>query len=304
MKVYDPDPAINERIRRAVRYGQTRWAEVWNSVTMVAVGGVLLYPEPTFVGPQWRVIAAMVTETTAGSIALAAGAARLIINGRRGRETSFVRMLGCVGGFFFWLACSIGFVLAVPPLNLGLVLFTILAISELHSSGRAASDMAAEDTFSSDGGGHPARAGAGRRPRRATPRRGGRPVADPLASLDSWPAIAIGITAAVAGALVPLKGFVKTLLDYCIEARKAEALKPETARDIATCSGGAVFDSLAIADLTAAVKGLTAAIVADTASDQAHHASQITEVMGRLVPVLERLDEREPPPTRPGRAHR
>lgn len=150
MKVYDPDPAINERIRRAVRYGQTRWAEVWNSLTMVAVGGVLLYPEPTFVGPQWRVIASLVTETTAGSIALLAGTARLIalvINGRRGRETSFVRTLGCVGGFFFWLACSIGFALAVPPLNLGVVLFTIYAISELHSSGRAASDMAAEDTF-------------------------------------------------------------------------------------------------------------------------------------------------------------
>ncbi|GJD66979.1 hypothetical protein [Methylobacterium frigidaeris] len=147
---YDPDPIINERIRRAVRYGQTRWAEVWNSVTMVAVGVVLLYPEPTFVGPQWRVIASLVTEATAGSIALVVGAARLIaliINGRRGRETSFVRTLGCVGGFFFWLACSIGFVLAIPPLNLGVVLFTIYAISELHSSGRAASDMAAEDTF-------------------------------------------------------------------------------------------------------------------------------------------------------------
>jgi hypothetical protein len=28
MLVYDPDPANNERIRRAVRYGQTRWAEI------------------------------------------------------------------------------------------------------------------------------------------------------------------------------------------------------------------------------------------------------------------------------------
>lgn len=129
-------------------------------------------------------------------------------------------------------------------------------------------------------------------------------MADPLASLDSWPAIAIGITAAVAGALVPLNGFIKTLLDYRLEAKKAEALKPETARDIAACSGGAVFDSLAIADLTAAVKGLTAAIEADTASDEAHHASQIMEVMGRLVPVLERLDERDPPPARGGRSHR
>ncbi|WP_281406195.1 hypothetical protein [Methylorubrum extorquens] len=28
MLVYDPDPAINALIRRAVRYGQTRWAEI------------------------------------------------------------------------------------------------------------------------------------------------------------------------------------------------------------------------------------------------------------------------------------
>ncbi|GJD64578.1 hypothetical protein [Methylobacterium frigidaeris] len=150
MKVYDPDPAINERIRRAVRYGQTRWAEVWNSATMVVVGAILLYPEPTFVGPQWRVIARLVTEGQAGSISITVGAAQiaaLIINGRRGRETSLIRTLGCIGGFFFWLACAIGFALALPPLNLGLGLFSIYAISELHSSGRAASDMAAEDTF-------------------------------------------------------------------------------------------------------------------------------------------------------------
>ncbi|QRE75740.1 hypothetical protein [Methylobacterium aquaticum] len=130
-------------------------------------------------------------------------------------------------------------------------------------------------------------------------------MADPIATLDSWPAIAIGITAAVAGALVPINAFVKTMLDYRIEAMKAEALKPETAREIAGATGGAaVFDSIAIADLTTAIKGLTAAIVADTAADQAAHADQLTNVLSRLVPVLERFDEREPPPTRPGRQHR
>ncbi len=129
-------------------------------------------------------------------------------------------------------------------------------------------------------------------------------MADPVATLDSWPAIAIGITAAVAGALVPINAFVKTMLDYRLEAMKAEALKPDTAREIATATGGAVFDSMAIADLTTAIKGLTAAIVAETAADQAAHAEQVTAVLSRLVPVLERLDEREPPPHRPSRSHR
>jgi len=130
-------------------------------------------------------------------------------------------------------------------------------------------------------------------------------LADPIATLDSWPAIAIGITAAVAGALVPINAFVKTMLDYRLEAMKAEALKPETAREVACVAGGsAVFDSIAVADLTTAIKGLTAAIVADTAADQAAHADQVTAVLSRLVPVLERLDEREPPPSRSGRPHR
>ncbi len=129
-------------------------------------------------------------------------------------------------------------------------------------------------------------------------------MADPVATLDSWPAIAIAITAAVAGALVPLNSFIKTMLDYRIEAKKAEAMQPQTAREIATSAGGVVFDSMAISDLTTAIKGLTAAIVADTAADQAAHADQLASVLSRLVPVLERFDEREPQPHRPSRSHR
>ncbi|MET7247939.1 hypothetical protein ABZT49_31765 [Methylobacterium sp. EM32] len=74
---YDPDPVLNERIRRAVRYGQTRWAEVWLSAIMVTVGVVILSPAQTFVGPQWRVIASFVTEAQAGTISVVVGSARL-----------------------------------------------------------------------------------------------------------------------------------------------------------------------------------------------------------------------------------
>lgn len=147
---YDPDPSINERIRRAVRYGQTRWAEVWLSLIMVTLGIVLIMPEPTFVGPQWRVIATFVTERTAGSVSVLVGGSRLLalwINGRRGRETSLVRTIGCVAGFFFWIALAAGFTAAYPPLSTGIAVYGVLAIAELHSSGRAASDMATEDTF-------------------------------------------------------------------------------------------------------------------------------------------------------------
>lgn len=128
-------------------------------------------------------------------------------------------------------------------------------------------------------------------------------MADIPASLESWPAILVGVSAAIAALIVPLNGFVKTLLDYRLEARKGEALKPEAAREIASSSNcSQLFDSMAIADLTAAVKGLTAAIAADTASEEAHHASHLSEVLTRVTEVLDRQDHLEPPPSR--RLHR
>lgn len=151
MRRFTGDLATDALIARHIRYGQTRWAEVWCSCAMLAFGVLLLVPIPTFSVPGYRIIAHYVTETEAGSIALTVGAARvlaLIINGRRGRETSLVRTLGCMGGFAFWLALAIGFAWSAPPLPaLALAVCPVLAVAELHSSGRAASDMAAEDTF-------------------------------------------------------------------------------------------------------------------------------------------------------------
>lgn len=123
-----------------------------------------------------------------------------------------------------------------------------------------------------------------------------------LQQLDSWPAILAAGAAAIAAVLVPLNGFVKTLLDYKAETRKGESLKPETAREIASSSNcNLLFDSMAIADLTTAVKGLTAAITADTASEESHHANHLSEVLTRVTQVLDRQDEREPPPRRVSR---
>ncbi|ACL63158.1 hypothetical protein [Methylobacterium nodulans] len=116
-------------------------------------------------------------------------------------------------------------------------------------------------------------------------------MADPGVSFDSWPAIVVGITAALAGALVPLNGFIKTLLDYRLEAKKAEALQAETARDVASASGPTVLDSIAIADLTDAVKELALAIREDTASDTARHNDQLISVLERLTDRLGDLEQ-------------
>lgn len=150
IKIYDPDPEINDRIRRAVRYGQTRWAEIWLSVVAVMFGGALLSPEHTFEIQPYAVIRLIVSEEMAGAFCLVCGSIRLValvINGRRGRETSLVRTIGCIGGFAFWLAMTVGFALAMPPVSLGFIASLVFSLAELHSSSHAASDMAAEDTF-------------------------------------------------------------------------------------------------------------------------------------------------------------
>lgn len=37
--------------------------------------------------------------------------------------------------------------LAMPPISTGVAVYSVLAAAELHASGRAAGDMAAEDSF-------------------------------------------------------------------------------------------------------------------------------------------------------------
>ena len=116
----------------------------------VAVGLVLVAPTNTFGNESFRVIASVISEWKAGALCLFFGSVRLLalrINGRRGRETSLIRTLGCLGGLVFWLAIALGFLLTAPPITTGVAVYTILALAELHASGRAASDMAAEDTF-------------------------------------------------------------------------------------------------------------------------------------------------------------
>lgn len=126
-------------------------------------------------------------------------------------------------------------------------------------------------------------------------------VPDPLPQLDTWPVIIVAVSTAAAALLVPLTGFLKTFFDYRIETQKAEALKPEVARDVAQVAGTALFDSMAVADLTTAIKDLTVAIRADTASDEAQHASQFAQVLQRLTEVLDTHDHDHGPPQRGGR---
>lgn len=147
---YDSDPVINERIRRAVRYGQTRWAEIWMSALAVAFGIPLALPDKLFVYRVFSIVAEVWNEQFLGWVCIIFGVIRLIalwVNGRRGRETSAIRTFGCIGGFFFWAHLSVAFWLTAPPIPTYALLTVVFALAELHASSHAASDMAAEDTF-------------------------------------------------------------------------------------------------------------------------------------------------------------
>lgn len=126
-------------------------------------------------------------------------------------------------------------------------------------------------------------------------------------SLDNWPAIVIAVLAAVAALLVPLNGFFKTLFDYRIEVRKAEAFKPDTAREVTAVQPGSstVFDSIGTADHTAALKllidavrDLTAAIREETRSDEAQHHSELAAALAKFTRRMDQFDQNEPPPAR------
>ncbi|MGA0599022.1 hypothetical protein [Enterovirga sp. CN4-39] len=142
------NPAIARYLERELRYGQTRWAEVWLACIMAVFGAVLLAPGDTFGLPSFRIIDDIVREDVAGLVGVGTGIIRLIAiwyNGNR-RKSPIVRVLGCLSGFFFWLALTIGFVLTYPPLSTGLI-YGVLAIAELHSSSRAARDMGILDSL-------------------------------------------------------------------------------------------------------------------------------------------------------------
>ncbi len=142
------DPGLHALVEREIRYGQTRWAEIWLACVMTVYGAVLLFAGDTFGLPSYRVVRAFMGEDTAGAAAVGVGAARLAAlwyNGRH-RRSPLVRIVGCAGGFLFYTALTIGFALSGPPLSTGLI-YGVLAAAELHSSSRSARDAVASDSL-------------------------------------------------------------------------------------------------------------------------------------------------------------
>lgn len=142
------DPVLVAQIEAELRYGQTRWAEVWLACIMTAYGAILLAAGETFSAPSYAVIRSFVSEENAGLLAVATGAARLAslwYNGSR-KRSPLVRLLGCSAGFLFYTALTAGFLLAGLPLSTGLV-YGVLAVAELHSSSRSARDVSVLDSL-------------------------------------------------------------------------------------------------------------------------------------------------------------
>lgn len=143
-------PGLRSHIERELRYGQTRWAEVWLACIMTVYGAVLLGEEGAFAQPSYRIIRDLVSEETAGLIAILVGTARLVAlwyNGSR-RRSPIVRLLGCSGGFLFYAGLTAGFALAAPPVSTGMI-YAVLAAAELHSSSRSARDVCVLDSLGS-----------------------------------------------------------------------------------------------------------------------------------------------------------
>lgn len=117
-------------------------------------------------------------------------------------------------------------------------------------------------------------------------------MSDPAGPLDSWPAIIVGVMAGAAALLVPLTGFVKTLLDFKVAYRNAEALKPNVARDMAPSSGMAAMygSSVETQDLAGAIRELAAAIIAATAAEKQMQSDEMSKTLKRLTDKIEELE--------------
>jgi len=149
------DPSLDAQIEREIRYGSTRWAEVWLAAIMVGVGLGLLEPTSVFGQPTWRLISARVSEDVAGWISLLTGLVRLTVlylngNHRFTRDRGpLIRCVACIGGGLFFGALALGFALvgSQEPSGVLKYIFAVLALAEVHASGRAAQDMFAADSL-------------------------------------------------------------------------------------------------------------------------------------------------------------
>lgn len=143
-----PDAASTRRLR----YAQTRWIEFLLATVMLGWGLLLLHPEPILVGPVYGAFARHVShlnEQRVGGVVFAVALIRLAalwVNGRR-RETPLARLVGAQTGFLFWLAVTIGFWEATPPLNTALAVYPAFVVAEICSMWRCGSDIIAADSI-------------------------------------------------------------------------------------------------------------------------------------------------------------
>lgn len=143
---------MRHRVEREMRYAATRKIEIGMSVIMMLTGIALLIPGETFSLPGHDFVEQFVAEDYAGLLAVVVGGARLTAlyyNGTR-RKTPLVRVVGAVGGFFFWVGISIGIVIStvgVMPVGFGLAIFPVFAWAEIHAGSVAAADIVILDSF-------------------------------------------------------------------------------------------------------------------------------------------------------------
>lgn len=143
---------IRQRVEREMRYAATRRVEIWMSIIMMLTGFAFLIPGETFSLPAYDFVERFVAEDYAGVLAVFVGGARLVAlyyNGAR-RKTPLVRVVGAVGGFFFWVGIVIGIFVStvgVMPIGFGLAIFPVFALAEIHAASVAAADIVILDSF-------------------------------------------------------------------------------------------------------------------------------------------------------------
>lgn len=134
-------PRVGIYVRLQHRFGP-RILEWFIASVTLAWGAVLLLPSPTFAGPAWAVLAALLPEEAWGVLIFGLGLTRLgglFVNGALPRVTPWIRMVAAGVGFLLWVGICFGFALT-GIVSTWIAVYPSFAVAELVNIYRASHD--------------------------------------------------------------------------------------------------------------------------------------------------------------------
>lgn len=122
----------------------SRIVEWQHATIMLAIGAVLLWPEPTMTGPLFEPLISIMPEKAWSALMIAMGAIRasaLIVNGFAPKGSPLARIMVALLAVIVWMLITYAFLLASPIGLWAASVYSVLAVFELRIVWSAARDL-------------------------------------------------------------------------------------------------------------------------------------------------------------------